>query len=115
MALPHDDYLPGVGGRDLVAPTSICDVRSAIRKARRRAMLSDALDLTLLLAVDIVFVRWGAATLPFLSRFASLGILVAANAALIGSCVLARKFPEWRARRISATWSPKEQSRSHLG
>jgi hypothetical protein len=111
MAFPDDSLLPGAGNRNSAAPTPVYNARQAISSARRRALLSDVLDVGLLAGVDVIFARWTSATLPFLSRMTSLEILVLANLAILGACVLRRKMPQWRARRISRSWSPTERER----
>jgi hypothetical protein len=114
MAVPDHSFLPGVGGRDEVAPTPVVDALEAITRARRRALLSDGLDIGLLAGVDVIFGIWSTATLPFLSRTTSLEILILSNVAILVSCVLRRKFPQWRARRISESWSSTERNRREL-
>ena len=82
-----------------------------IRSARRRATLHDFFDLTLLVAVDALFIRWSHAHIPLLDRAETMLVLVIANLALIVYVWSVRKLPLWRARRLAATWSPAERDR----
>lgn len=110
-AMPKPDLLPGV---TTVAcpPDVVCDARGAIRKARRRAMMRDAAQLSLLVAVDWLFMRWPDARVPFLDRNQSLTLLEITNAAVAAHLWWARVLmPRWAARRIAATWSRAEQQR----
>ena len=82
-----------------------------IRRARRRALARDILDILLLLAVDYLFVHWPYARLPLMNRHDSLELLVAVNALFAGYLWIARAFPRWRARRVAGSWTPREQER----
>ena len=55
--MPTSDLLPGVT-TDSCPPVVVCDAHAAIRSARRRAMLRDATQVSLLLAVDYLFMHW---------------------------------------------------------
>ncbi|HXG58983.1 MAG TPA: hypothetical protein VNL91_08160 [Thermoanaerobaculia bacterium] len=109
--MPKDELLPGV---TTVAspPVAVCASGPVVRGARRRAALRDALQLVLLLAVDVLFLDWPEAQLPLLGRDDSVVILAAVNAIVVTSVVVGRLFPRWSARRIATTWCPEE--RRHL-
>ncbi len=104
------NLLPGVTSAG-VPPTVVCDARAAIARARRRAILRDALTLTLLLLVNYLFVRWPAAHVPSLDRDVSLLLVQLLNGVLLAHLWLARALPRWSARRIASTWCRNEQER----
>ena len=108
--MPARDLLPGVTTRSC-PPNVVCDAHAAIRAARRRANLRDALQVTLLLAVDYLFVHWPESRMPFLDREGSLTFLRAINGLAIADLWLTRAFPKWWARRVAATWSRSERDR----
>jgi len=108
--MPHTDLLPGVTERDC-APRVVCDPRPAIRRARRRALLADVVQLALVAVVDVMMIRWPIAHVPFLTRHDSIELMIAVNVAMIAFVWLTRSFPKWSARRIAATWCAAEQSR----
>jgi hypothetical protein len=83
----------------------VCDAHDAIKRARRRAWIRDGMQLTLLIGVDYLFVRWPDSRLPFLERGASLAFLRGVNLAMAGHLWLARAFPKWWAKRIATTVS----------
>jgi hypothetical protein len=88
-----------------------CDPRPAIRRARRRALFRDVLQLLLVAGVDALLVRWPAAHVPMLTRHDSIALVVAVNVIMIGYVWLTRAFPKWSARRIASTWAPAERAR----
>jgi hypothetical protein len=104
------DLLPGVTP-EVSAPPVVFESARVIRRARRLAMLRDALDLLLLVAVDTLFIRWPSARVPLLDRHQSLLLLLAVNVALLAYLWIARKLPQWSARRVAATWSDAERQR----
>ncbi|HEX7831831.1 MAG TPA: hypothetical protein VF787_19400 [Thermoanaerobaculia bacterium] len=104
------DLLPGVIA-DSCPPRVACDAHEAIRKARRRAMWKDAAQLTLLVGVDWLFLRWPEARVPFLDRAGSVTILRAVNALALADLWLTRALPKWSAMRIASTWSRSERAR----
>jgi hypothetical protein len=106
----HDDLLPGITQRGC-PPRVVCDPRPEIRRARRRAILRDAAQLALVIAVDALLIHWPAAHVPLLSRGDSLALVAALNALMAASVWLARAFPRWSARRIATTWCPAERKR----
>ncbi|HEX2061821.1 MAG TPA: hypothetical protein VHK90_13865 [Thermoanaerobaculia bacterium] len=108
--MPTRDLLPGVT-TDSCPPRVVCDAHTAIRKARRRVYVKDALQLGLLLAVDYLFVHWPESRLPFLDRGSSLTALQLVNFAIVGDLWLRRAVPKWWARHIAGTWSRGERDR----
>jgi hypothetical protein len=108
--MPNDPLLPGVTTSH-VPPAVVFDSRNAIRRARRRRVVHDVLDVVLLAAVDALFVRWPSTHVPFFDRGDSLLLLGALNVAVIGYLWLARVLPAWSARRVAATWSVAERTR----
>ena len=102
--------LPGVTS-DSCPPAVVCDARAAMRKARRRALWRDGVQVALLLAVDALFVRWPESRLPFAGRAQSLMLLSFMNAAIGAHVWLARTLPRWRARLVAATWSRSEREK----
>lgn len=104
------DLLPGVT-TDSCPPRVVCDARTAIRNARRRAWLKDALQLSLLLAVDYLFVHWPESRLPFMDRATSLDALRVVNLLIVADLWLTRAVPKWWARKIAGTWSRRERER----
>lgn len=108
--MPPADLLPGVTS-DSCPPRVVCDARDAIRKARRRALLRDVGQLTLLLGVDWLFLRWPEARVPLMTRAETLVILQAVNALAIAGLWLSRALPKWSATRVAATWCRTERER----
>ncbi len=104
------DLLPGVipGGCE---PTIVCDSRSIVRRARRMALLRDAAQLFLVIAVDWLFYRWPLSRLPWAGRDESLMIVIAFNALVVGHVFFSLKLPEWNARRVASTWCATERKR----
>lgn len=75
-------------------------------------MARDAAQITVLLAVDYLFLRWTDARIPMLDRHASLRVLEAANAIIAGHLWWTRiLLPKWTAHRIATTWSRAERAR----
>jgi hypothetical protein len=102
------ELLPGVSHAES-PPHVVFHSRAVVVRARRRALLRDVLDLALLVAVDVLFVRYSHTHVPFLDRHDSLTILLFLNAALIAYVWFARALPRWRARRVAATWNADER------
>ena len=109
-AMPTRELLPGVTTASC-PPAVVCDAHAAFRKARRRAFARDAITIALILAIDILFVRWPESRLPFADRTHSLTILQATNALLVAQLWLMRAIPRLWARRIAATWSRSEREK----
>ena len=108
--MPRAELLPGVSA-DTCPPRVACDARAAIRRARRRAIVQDVLQLALLAALDWLFIRWPASHVPGLDRYDSLAVVGALNGAALTWLWLARAMPRWTARRIASTWCSAERLR----
>jgi hypothetical protein len=109
-AMPTRELLPGVTV-DSVPPAVVCDAHAALRKARRRAYVRDAITLSLLIAADALFIHWPESRLPFADRGQSLTLLWAMNALLLADLWLTRAIPRWWARRIASTWCRSEREK----
>lgn len=108
--MPTRELLPGVTV-DSVPPAVVCDAHAALRKARRRAYVRDAITLSLLIAADALFIHWPDARLPFADRGQSLTLLWGMNALLLADLWLRRAIPRWWARRVAATWCRSEREK----
>ncbi|HXH39958.1 MAG TPA: hypothetical protein VNN08_15110 [Thermoanaerobaculia bacterium] len=106
--------LPGVSDAGAPPPV-IIDSRAVVARARRRAVVRDVIDLSLLVSVDGLFLRWPAAHVPFFDRHDSLLVLLSLNALLLGYVWLARAIPRWTARRVATTWCLAERARFFRG
>ncbi|HXI13150.1 MAG TPA: hypothetical protein VNM92_11000 [Thermoanaerobaculia bacterium] len=111
MTPKDSDLLPGASGPNTTAPRANYKPHEQLRQARRSASIHDAIDTIIFVAVDALFLLWPRAHIPFLSRRASLLILLIANISLIGFWIRTRWLPRWRAKRISETWTEEERSR----
>ena len=112
--MPKSELLPGVV-TVACPPAVVCDAKSAIRTARRRAIARDLAQIALLIAVDYLFLRWPEARVPFLDRTQSLRLIEAANLVVAAHLWWTRVLmPRWAARRIATTWSRSEQQRFTL-
>ena len=109
------EFLPGVTPpeRDLDPgePSRHANAGAEVLSARRAATFRDVFDSAILFALDLVVVTWPEARIPLMSRRDSIGALILFHVLFLGYCLLSRKLPRWRARRIAATWSPAERSR----
>ena len=110
MTTDRRDILPGVTERR-TPPAVVFDSQSAIRRARMRAILTDATQIVLLLAVDYLFVHFPSTHVPFANRHNSVRILVATNIVMLAYLAISRSWPRWRARRIANTWAAEERKR----
>ena len=108
--MPTRTLLPGVT-TDCCPPAVVCDAHAAMRKARRRALWRDAVQVALLIGVDALFIRWPESRLPFADRAHSVALLAGMNAAIGVHVWLARALPRWRARLVAATWSRSEREK----
>ena len=108
--MPARELLPGVT-TDSCPPRVVFDAHTAIRRARRRAMVRDAAQISLLFAVDYLFIHWPESRLPFMERGTSLTFLQAVNFVAIVDLWFVRSLPKWSARRIAGTWSRRERER----
>ena len=103
------DRLPGVSGPEETGPHPVYNPSKDIHAARKRAAVRDLIDLAALIAVDIFFLSWPSARIPFLSRDGSLWVLLLLHLLVVASWVRTRLYLPWRARRIAGTWSEKER------
>jgi hypothetical protein len=108
--MPKNDLLPGVDAAGC-PPRVACDAHVSIRRARRRALVRDALQVSFILAVDYLFGHWPDSRLPFLDRMQSLAFLCGVNLLVVADFWLSRALPKWWARRIAGTWSRRERER----
>jgi len=108
--MPTRELLPGVTDASCPPPV-VCDAHAALRRARNRAYVRDAITLSLFIAADALFIHWPEARLPFANRGQSLTLLWAMNALLLTDLWLVRALPRWWARRIAATWSRSEREK----
>jgi len=108
--MPTRELLPGIT-TDSCPPAVVCDARAAWRKARRRALLRDTLQITLLVAVDWLFAHWPESRVPFASRDLSLMMLRGMNAGIAAHLGLSRALPRFQARRVAATWCRSEREK----
>ena len=104
------DLLPGVS-TDSCPPRVVCDAHKAIREARRKAWIRDGAQVSLLVAVDFLFVRWPESRMPFLDRGASLAFLRGVNLAMVSHFWMVRTLPKWWAKRIASTWCRSEREK----
>ncbi|HUP62766.1 MAG TPA: hypothetical protein VNA69_20365 [Thermoanaerobaculia bacterium] len=108
--MPRRTLLPGVTA-DSCPPAVACDAHSAIRGARRRAIVRDVAQVVLLVAVDYLFIRWPESHVPLLTRAHSLAVLQVLNALVVADVWLTRALPMWWARRIASTWCRSEREK----
>lgn len=106
----NSELLPGVTTA-ACPPDVVCDAFREVRKARRRALVRDAVQVTLIAAVDYLFMHWPESRLPFADRELSLAVLRALNGIIVADIWLTRALPRWSARRIAATWCRSEQAK----
>ena len=109
------DLLPGVSGPERVGPLPQFHPHEAIDRVRRQVALRQALDGATLLLLDALAYLWPQSRLPFLGRDASVMLLVAVNLAFVAALIISRKLPEWRARRVAATWCEQERRKLQAG
>ena len=108
--MPTRELLPGVTTASC-PPDVVCDAHAAYRKARRRAMVRDAVQIALLVGVDWLFVHWPDSRLPFADRELSLATLRGLNAGFVAHLWLSRALPRWQARRMATTWCRAEREK----
>ncbi len=109
-AFSYPDMIPGVEPPRR-APVSGGVVARELALARQRAAIEDLLDCAVLIVVDLLFILWPEAKVPFLDRDATLVLLLFANVLTVAGYVWSRMLPLWRARRIAMTWSAAERAR----
>jgi hypothetical protein len=110
LAVPESDLIPGVEG-PRVPRVDARQLAAEHARARRRAAVEDLLDCAVLIVVNLVFLLWSEAKVPFLDRDATLILLLLANLLTVAGYARARILPLWKARRIAATWSAAERAR----
>lgn len=108
--MPARELLPGVT-TDSCPPVVLCDAHAAMRKARRRALAREAIQILLLVCVDWLFVYWPDSRLPFADRTQSVMLLRGINTAFVAHLWLSRALPKWQARRVASTWCRSERER----
>jgi hypothetical protein len=77
--------------------------------------MREAGQLALLVAVDLLYLRWPAARLPWADRVQTMHLLLGTNVVALFDLWLARALPRWTASRISSTWSRRERERFARG
>jgi hypothetical protein len=110
LSMSDSDLIPGVEG-PRATHVDARQLAAEHARARRRAAVEDLLDCAMLIVVNLIFLLWSEARVPFLSRDTTLLLLLAANLLTVAGYVRARILPLWKARRIAATWSPAERAR----
>jgi hypothetical protein len=103
--------LPGVGGPERAGPRHVHSPARDFAAARRRAAVRDLIDIGVLLAVDVLFLWWDSARMPFMTRDTSLWVLLFLHVLVIAGWLRTRFYTPWRARRIARTWSDSERER----
>lgn len=107
----QSEILPGVAPRQPIPANRDAAAATIVRKARRQALLRDSVDASILAVVDLFFIRWPQAHIPFFDRGETMIVLALIHALIITGWVVSRRFPAWRARRIARTWAPRERAR----
>ncbi|HEU5162526.1 MAG TPA: hypothetical protein VFV54_05235 [Thermoanaerobaculia bacterium] len=108
--MPESNLIPGVEGPRHSA-VNARQLEIERQRARRRESVEELLDCAVLIVVNLVFLLWSEAKVPFLDRDTTMIVLLLANLFTIGSYVRSRVLPRWKARRIAATWSAAERER----
>jgi hypothetical protein len=102
--MKDEALLPGVQGRSGARVSATFDGREAVRKARQREDLRDLIDLLVLAFVDGLMLWWDAAHIPWLSRAATLKVMLVVSAGMAAFLLLRRLIPVLTAKRIESTW-----------
>lgn len=110
MSARYEDLLPGVEGPRLRGLRAE-EIRQELQSARNRAAVEDLLDCAVLIVVNLTFLLWPNAQIPFLGRDATLFVLLAVNAFTVVNYVRTRLYPGWKAARIARSWSADEKKR----
>lgn len=109
--MPKTELLPGVTTSSCPPPVR-CDAKATIRKARRRAIARDAVQIALLVGVDWLFFRWPETRIPMLDRQLSMRVIELANFGVAAHLWWIRVLaPKLTARRMMLTWSRAEQKK----
>jgi hypothetical protein len=104
------ELLPGIDP-EATPRVVFVDSRSAVSRARRRAVVRDAAQILLLGGVDWLFIHWPYSHVPMVDRGSSLLIVGALNAGMLIHMVVVRALPRWSARRVASTWCLTERAR----
>ena len=104
------ELLPGIDP-EATPRVVFVDSRSAVSRARRRAVIRDAAQILLLGGVDWLFVHWPHSHVPMLDRTYSLLVVGALNAGMLIHMFVVRALPRWSARRVASTWCLTERAR----
>jgi hypothetical protein len=104
------ELLPGIDP-EATPRVVFVDSRSAVTRARRRAVIRDVAQLLLLAGVDWLFFHWPHSHVPMMDRGHSLLIVGALNAGMLIYMIVVRALPRWSARRVASTWSVTERAR----
>ena len=107
----RDRLLPGVKTSHYEPANRSGSFHDEIAQARARANRKDFIDVLLLLLVDLLFVSWERATVPFLPRDVTVTLLLALHAGFAFSVFANRIMPGLMARRLAGTWSSLERQR----
>ncbi len=110
MTYAESELIPGVQGPRAVG-VEARQLAAERSRARHRASVEDLLDCAVLIVVNLVFLLWSEAKVPFLNRDVTLALLLLANLFTVAGYVRTRVLPVWKARRISLTWSVAERER----
>ncbi|HSN68005.1 MAG TPA: hypothetical protein VLV48_02090 [Thermoanaerobaculia bacterium] len=108
--MTESNLIPGVKGPRRSA-VNARQLEAERQRARRRESVEELLDCAVLIVVNLVFLLWSEAKVPFLDRDTTMVLLLLANLFAIVSYFRSRVFPRWKARRIAATWSAAERER----
>jgi hypothetical protein len=104
------ELLPGIDP-EATPRVVFVDSRSAVSRARRRAVVRDAAQILLLAGVDWLFIHWPYSHVPMVDRGHSLLIVGALNAGMLIYMYVVRALPRWSARRVASTWCLTERAR----
>lgn len=107
----REQLLPGVKRSGVIPPNHAVAFHDEVARARARANRKDLVDVLLLLLVDLLFVSWEQATVPFLTRDVTVSLLLLLHGGYAISVFRNRLLPSMFARRVSATWSTTERQR----
>lgn len=110
----HEQLLPGVHRAQQSNPGRANDFRETITRARGDANRRDLIDVLLLLLVDLLFVTWEQATVPFASRDVTVSLLLLLHAFVAASVFASRILPSLTAKRTAWTWHSAERQRIRL-
>ena len=110
----REQLLPGVTRAQQSNLKRAESFRETIIRARGQANRRDLIDVLLLLLVDLLFVSWEQATVPFLTRDTTVSLLLLLHAFVAASVFTSRILPSLTARRVAWTWRSPERQRVRL-